>query len=93
MPQPNQKWVTDVTEFNLFGEKLYLSDSRFAQQRSGQLYYIGSSCAQHGDDHAERRHLQKFRTEQTSFSILTKAVSTNTNNTNRCSGRKVFARA
>lgn len=22
---PNQKWVTDVTEFNLFGEKLYLS--------------------------------------------------------------------
>ena len=23
--RPNQKWVTDVTEFNLFGEKLYLS--------------------------------------------------------------------
>lgn len=23
--QPNQKWVTDVTEFNLFGQKLYLS--------------------------------------------------------------------
>ena len=23
--QPNQKWVTDVTEFSLFGEKLYLS--------------------------------------------------------------------
>ena len=22
---PNEKWVTDVTEFNLFGEKLYLS--------------------------------------------------------------------
>ena len=22
---PNQKWVTDVTEFGLFGEKLYLS--------------------------------------------------------------------
>jgi len=22
---PNQKWVTDVTEFSLFGEKLYLS--------------------------------------------------------------------
>ncbi len=28
--------------------------------------------------------MQKFRTEQTSFSILTKAGSTNTNNTNRC---------
>ena len=23
--QPNEKWVTDVTEFSLFGEKLYLS--------------------------------------------------------------------
>ena len=22
---PNQKWATDVTEFSLFGEKLYLS--------------------------------------------------------------------
>lgn len=22
---PNEKWVTDVTEFSLFGEKLYLS--------------------------------------------------------------------
>ncbi|MFD1608399.1 IS3 family transposase, partial [Oceanobacillus luteolus] len=23
--EPNQKWVTDITEFKLFGEKLYLS--------------------------------------------------------------------
>ncbi|MBV7507882.1 IS3 family transposase [Bacillus sp. sid0103] len=23
--KPNEKWVTDITEFNLFGEKLYLS--------------------------------------------------------------------
>ncbi|MGJ9420885.1 DDE-type integrase/transposase/recombinase, partial [Massilia sp. CMS3.1] len=23
--EPNQKWVTDVTEFNVAGEKLYLS--------------------------------------------------------------------
>ena len=23
--KPNEKWVTDVTEFHLFGEKLYLS--------------------------------------------------------------------
>ncbi len=23
--KPNQKWVTDITEFKLFGEKLYLS--------------------------------------------------------------------
>ncbi|MDF9761917.1 transposase InsO family protein [Peribacillus simplex] len=24
--KPNEKWVTDITEFKLFGEKLYLSD-------------------------------------------------------------------
>lgn len=23
--KPNEKWVTDITEFKLFGEKLYLS--------------------------------------------------------------------
>lgn len=23
--KPNEKWVTDVTEFNLYGQKLYLS--------------------------------------------------------------------
>lgn len=23
--RPNEKWVTDITEFKLFGEKLYLS--------------------------------------------------------------------
>ena len=23
--RPNQKWITDVTEFRLFGQKLYLS--------------------------------------------------------------------
>jgi transposase InsO family protein len=25
LPKPNTKWVTDVTEFSLFGQKLYLS--------------------------------------------------------------------
>ena len=25
LTKPNEKWVTDVTEFHLFGEKLYLS--------------------------------------------------------------------
>ena len=38
----------------VWGEAVSVPDSRFAQQRSGQLYHIGSSCAQHGDDHAER---------------------------------------
>lgn len=25
VPKPNERWVTDVPEFHLFGEKLYLS--------------------------------------------------------------------
>ena len=47
--KPNQKWITDVTEFSLFGVKL--PDSRSAQQRSGQLYDFGSACAEYGDGH------------------------------------------
>jgi len=35
-------------------EALPVPDSRSAQQRSGQLYHIGSPCAQHGYDYAER---------------------------------------
>ena len=34
--KPNQKWVTDVTEFSLFGEKLYLSF--FGLPKSELLY-------------------------------------------------------
>ena len=33
--KPNQKWVTDVTEFSLFGEALSLS-----HPWSGQLYHL-----------------------------------------------------
>ena len=53
--KPNQKWVTDVTEFSLFErETLFVPDSRPAQQRSGQLYHLGATCAEHGDDHVGR---------------------------------------
>ena len=33
-------------------EALPVPDSRSAQQRSGQLHHIGSSCTQHGNHHA-----------------------------------------
>ena len=39
--KPNQKWVTDVTEFRLFGEKMYLSP--ILDLHSGlpsQLYHL-----------------------------------------------------
>ena len=48
--KPNQKWVTDVTEFNLFGQKLF-SNSGFTQWLSGQLYAFSTSHSKHGDHH------------------------------------------
>ena len=51
--KPNQKWVTDVTEFQLVWRKaLSVPDSRSAQQRSGQLHDFRPSGTEHGDDHA-----------------------------------------
>ena len=43
--KPNQKWVTDVTEFRLFGEKLYLSpilDLHFKQELIEYLDYYNN---------------------------------------------------
>mgnify|MGYP003365403657 CR=1 FL=1 len=37
---PNQKWVTDVTEFNLFGQKLYLSPILDLCSRDSASYTI-----------------------------------------------------
>ncbi len=39
--QPNQKWVTDVTEFNLFGQKLYLSPIMDLYSRDIISYTLG----------------------------------------------------
>lgn len=40
--KPNQKWVTDVTEFNLFGERLYLSAILDLYSRDLVSYTISS---------------------------------------------------
>ena len=43
--KPNQKWVTDVTEFSLFGEKLYLFpilDLHFKQELIEYLDYYNN---------------------------------------------------
>ena len=57
--KPNQKWVTDVTEFSLFGEKLYLSPILDLHSSDLVSYtHLRSPCSEHGDYHAGRRHLQ-----------------------------------
>lgn len=40
--KPNQKWVTDITEFSLFGEKLYLSPILDLYSRDIVSYTMGS---------------------------------------------------
>lgn len=40
--KPNEKWVTDITEFKLFGEKLYLSPVLDLFNREIITYTIGS---------------------------------------------------
>ena len=53
--KPNQKWVTDVTEFSLFGEKLYLSPILDLCSSDLVRYTISDRpCTQHGNHHAGR---------------------------------------
>ena len=91
--KPNQKWVTDVTEFSLFGEKLYLSPILNLHSNDLVSYTISDRPVLSMVTTMLNEALQKFRTEQTSFSIPIRAGSTNTNNTNRCSVRKASGKA
>lgn len=45
---PNEKWVTDVTEFAVNGRKLYLSPVIDLQQRSYFLQPFGKTSDEHG---------------------------------------------
>jgi putative transposase len=39
--QPNEKWVTDITEFSLFGQKIYLSPIlEFIMARSSAIRLV-----------------------------------------------------
>jgi transposase InsO family protein len=40
--KPNEKWVTDITEFKLFGEKLYLSPVLDLFNGEINTYTVGS---------------------------------------------------
>ena len=51
--RPNQKWVTDVTEFSLFGEKLYLSPILDLHSSDLVSYTISERpVLEHGNNHA-----------------------------------------
>ncbi len=82
--RPNQKWVTDVTEFSLFGQKLYLSPIIDLCSRDIVSYAI---C-----DHPRLSLVmdmledacESFLTERTSFFILITVGNISTNIINIC---------
>ena len=61
--KPNQKWVTDVTEFSLFGENLYLSPILDLHSSDLVSYTISDRPVLSMVTTMLTRHLQKFRTE------------------------------
>ncbi len=85
--KPNQKWVTDVTEFSLFGAKLYLSPILDLCSSDLVSYTISDRPALTMVTTMLDEAFAKIPAETN----LILHSSTNTNCTNRCSGRKVFA--
>ena len=91
--RPNQKWVTDVTEFSLFGQKLYLSP--ILDLHNGYLVSYAIS---------DRPVLSMVTTMLTKAfetipdgtgltSTLTKAGNTNINSISVCLKKKASGRA
>ena len=59
--KPNQKWVTDVTEFSLFGEKLYLSPVLDLCSEDLVSYTISNRLILHSDQGWQYQHKQYQR--------------------------------
>ena len=68
--KPNQKWGTDVTEFSLFGEKLYLSPILDLHSTDLVSYTISDRPVLSMVTTMLNEAFAKIRTEQISFSIL-----------------------
>ena len=73
--KPNQKWVTDVTEFSLFGEKLYLSTILDLHSSNLVSYTISDRPVLSMVTTMLDKAFAKIPDVQTSFSILIKAGS------------------
>jgi putative transposase len=63
--KPNEKWVTDITEFKLFGEKLYLSPMLDLYNGEILTYTIGSRPTYSLVSSMLNKALRKMRKEDT----------------------------
>ena len=90
--KPNQKWVTDVTEFRLFGQKLYLSPILDLCSGDVVTYTISESPNLLMVTTMLEQAFEKIP-DNTGYSYIpTKAGTTSTNNTERCWKKKVSGR-
>ncbi len=90
--KPNQKWVTDVTEFSLFGEKLYLSPFSICIEEIWSAIRSQIILAEYGNFHAWKAFAENSWMARISFFTLIRVGITSTSNTSKCSGRKVFSK-
>ena len=91
--KPNQKWVTHVTEFSLFGQKMYLSP--ILDLHNGYLvsYTISDRPVLGMITSMLEKAFETIPDGTGVILILIKAGSISTRNTNTCSEGKGFARA
>ena len=88
--KPNQKWVTDVTEFSLFGQKIYLSP--ILDLHNG--YLVSYTISDRPVLGMVTSMLEKaFETipDGTGLILHIWAGSISTGNTNACSGKRASA--
>ena len=69
---PNQKWATDVTEFNVSGDKLYLSPIIDLFNQEIISYELTERPVFNQVVMMLKKHLEKYQITQIYYSILTK---------------------
>ncbi|MEI3122569.1 MAG: IS3 family transposase [Oscillospiraceae bacterium] len=90
--KPNQKWVTDVTEFSLFGEKLYLSPILDLHSSDLVSYTISDRPVLSMVTTMLNEAFAKIPDGTNLILILIRAGSTNINSINGCFERKASGR-
>lgn len=91
--KPDQKWVTDITEFHLFGQKLYLSPILDLHSSDLVSYTISDRPVLSMVTTMLDKAFEQIPDVQTSFSIPTRGGSISTSSTSACSGRRASGKA
>ena len=91
--KPNQKWVTDVTEFSLFGEKFYLSPILDLHSSDLVSYTISDRPVLSMVTTMLDKAFEKIPDGTGLILILTRAGNTSISGISGCSARRASDRA